>query len=85
MRSISRWGRDHKISARTIIILSYVLLNLGGLFLGDLLYSMNISWSPLWLAIPVSITLAGIILYPEKKRNTSIQIFTRDKKCAMGF
>lgn len=80
MKRISTWGHHHKIASRIFIVSGYVVLNLAGLFLGDLLYSMNISWNPLWVILPVLLTLAGLAFYPVKKKKYFYQNFYKRQK-----
>jgi hypothetical protein len=75
MKSLSFWARDHKIAARIIIALCYVILNITGLFLGDLIYSVSGTFNVALLLIPVIMTITGYIFYPKKKYKDSYQNF----------
>ncbi|HSN07782.1 MAG TPA: hypothetical protein VLS85_02035, partial [Hanamia sp.] len=68
MKQLSFWAYNHKVAARIIIVFIYFFLNLLGLFLGDLLSSLNIVLNPAFYFIPILLTLGGVILYPSKKR-----------------
>lgn len=84
MRQITIWASRNKVSARIIIIASYIVLNITGLFLGDLLYSMQITWNPLWFILPVMLTLAGLVFYPEKNKKHFYQNFYKRQKLSDG-
>jgi len=75
MKSISFWGRDHKIAARIIIGLCYIILNIAGLVLGDLLHSIWGNFNIALLLIPIAMTITGYVLYPNKKYKDSYRNF----------
>lgn len=85
MKRVSFWALHHKIAARIIIVLIYFLLNLLGLFCGDLLSSLNIVLSPAFYLIAILLTLGGIIFYPSKKRKHAYKNFYLRQKLADGF
>lgn len=80
MKSISFWGRDHKIAARVIIVLCYCILNISGLFLGDILHSIAGSFNPALLLIPLLITIAGFLFYPDKRNKDAYKNFYWQQK-----
>lgn len=84
MKRVSFWALHHKLAARIIITLIYILLNLLGLFFGDLLSSLNIFLAPSYYLIAVLLTLGGILLYPSKKRKHSYKNFYFRQKFADG-
>ncbi|MEO8822447.1 MAG: hypothetical protein ABI366_02655 [Ginsengibacter sp.] len=65
MKSISFWANNHKVAARISIILIYFLLNVIGIFLGDILFSMNVFLSPVFYIIAILIGLLGLFFYPS--------------------
>ncbi|MEO9022418.1 MAG: hypothetical protein ABI237_09185 [Ginsengibacter sp.] len=67
MRKISVWAYHHKFLARIGIICIYILLNVLGLFTGDMFHSFGIVFNSLFLLITVTICIAGLIFYPSKK------------------
>ena len=80
MKTIAYWGQKNKNAARFIILFSYVFLNIIGFFLGDILYSMNIAFSPLFYVFAFLLTLLGWLLYPPKSRkNEFTNFFARQK------
>jgi len=80
MRKISHWASCHIWLTRFIIIGIYLLLNLMGLFLGDLLFSVGVVIKPLFLFAPCSIVLVGLFLYPsQKERNKYRNFYLRHK------
>jgi hypothetical protein len=67
MRSISLWARDHAWSSRLLIVLViYPLLNLTGLFLGDLLESSKIVFSSSWTYILSFVIILLFLFYPGR-------------------
>ena len=84
MKKLSFWSRDHKTSARILIIVGYLILNVAGLFLGDLLHSFAGNFNAALLLIPVALTLAGYILYPSKKNKNSYKNFYSTQKLNDG-
>lgn len=82
MKSISFWASNHKATARVTIILIYFLLNAVGIFLGDILFSMNIFLSPLFYVAATLIALLGLIIYPSKRLKYSRKNFYFQQKNA---
>lgn len=82
MKTLAFWGRNNKNSARLIIIFSYVLLNLIALFLGDLFYSLNIAFTPIFCVFAVALTLIGYMIYPSKVRKHEYKNFFIRQKSA---
>lgn len=80
MKQISFWAHDHKVSARIAIILIYLLLNISGLFIGDILFSMDFVL-PVWLLVlACMLTVTGTILYPLKKsKHLYLNYYNRQK------
>ena len=67
MKSISLWARDHAWPSRLLIILViYPLLNLTGLFLGDLLESSNIVYSSSWTYVLSFVIILLFLFYPGR-------------------
>ncbi len=80
MKSISIWAHQHKTAARISIIFIYFLLNIIGLFAGDILYSMHVELPVFFYLACVLIVFAGLIIYPSKKNKVKYSNFyTRQK------
>lgn len=82
MKRISFWAREHKHSARVIIVFFYLLLHFTGLFLGDIVHSFNIQFTPLFNQVAIVMTLLGFILYPSKNRKHQYKNFFARQKLA---
>lgn len=67
MKAISIWAHQHTIFARSFIVCIYIFLNIIGLFLGDLIHSMNVVLSAPFYLFALSLTLVGLFIYPSKK------------------
>lgn len=80
MKHISSWAHAHKVEARIAIFLIYIILNISGLFVGDILYSMDINL-PQWILILACIvTVVGAFLYPLKKhKHRYLNFYKRQK------
>ena len=65
MRRISRWAASHRNSARISIVLAYLLMNVLGFLLGDLLSSFEITVHPLVAYGAVAVFLFSAIFYPR--------------------
>lgn len=85
MKKISVWAKDHKWSARFIIVASFIILNILGGVTGVLLSSLGIS-------IPAAVMLffacaysAGFIAYPSRSlKGTKLNVpafYIRQKSC----
>ena len=76
MKRISFWARNHKWPARIIIVVSFILLNVLGIFTGIFLDKLGISISSTTLLVFVSVFLVGFAFYPSKaaknKKNATI-------------
>ena len=85
MKKISRWAKDHKVSARLIIIFSFILLTLLGIITGALLNNVGVSISSGTLFIVIAVYLVAVIAYPSKslkgKKLTAAVFYTRQKTC----
>lgn len=82
MKSISFWAKNHKTASRVLIIVIYVLLNVIGIFLGDILFSMGIVLSPLFYAVAIVISILGLLIYPSRKSRVSRKNFYFQQKSA---
>lgn len=82
MKSISIWAHTHKAKARLSIFVIYLFLNIAGLFLGDILYSMNIELPEWILLVAVLLTIGGTIWYPAKKLKSVYQNYYFRRKLA---
>jgi len=67
MKQLSFWAKTHKHTARLLIIFCYVLLNLLGWQVGQLLNQSDVLLSEPLLAVLVILYLLGIALYPAKQ------------------
>lgn len=84
MKKISHWAKDHKRSARMLIIVSFVLLNVLGIATGNLLSSLDISIPELVLYLFVAAAAAGFIFYPSrsfKEQRSKAAFYVRQKSC----
>ena len=68
MKRLSFWAHNHKVATRIIIVFIYLILNICGLIVGDLLYSINIELIPAFFYMVICIALLGLLIYPLKKR-----------------
>ena len=75
MKKLAFWAHTHKNPARLIIILSYGVLNLLALFLGDIFHSLNIEFTPTLYLFAFVLTLTGWMLYPSKSRKKEYRNF----------
>lgn len=82
MRNISIWASHHKALARVYIVCIYILLNIFGLFTGDLFHSFGIIFNSLFLLIAVTICIAGLIFYPSKKLKATYKNYYLRQKSA---
>lgn len=82
MRNISLWARGHIMLTRCFIGLLYIVLTLLGLFLGDLVFSANITLPVLFIYGPFALFLTGLILYPVKERKHSYKNYYFQQKSA---
>ena len=82
MKKLAFWAHSHKNTARLIIILSYIVLNLLALFLGDIIHSLNIEFTPTLYLFAVVLTLTGWMLYPSKSRKNEYRNFFKRQKSA---
>ena len=82
MKRLAFWAHDNKNTARATIIISYVLLNLIALFLGDIIHSLNIEFTPLFFVFAIVLTLVGWMIYPSKIRKKEYKNFFMWQKSA---
>lgn len=82
MKKLAFWARENKNSARATIIISYVFLNLIALFLGDLIHSLNIQFTPLFFVFASILTIVGWMIYPSKNRKKEYRNFFLRQKSA---
>lgn len=85
MKKLSTWAHTHTAYARIIIICIYILLNILGLFTGDILYSMGVEFNPLVWFGTMLLTFTGIFLYPSRKLKSRYKNFYNRQKLADGF
>ena len=75
MRIISVWARGHIMLTRLLIVFLYIIINLLGLFLGDLLFSSNIVLTSLFIFLTIGLLFAGMLIYPSKEKKNSYKNF----------
>ena len=75
MKKLAFWARENKNTARLAIIVSYILLNLLALFVGDVFHSLNIEFTPLLFVFALIMTLVGWMIYPSKIRKKEYKNF----------
>jgi hypothetical protein len=80
MRKLSYWSRDHKNPARILILIGYLILNVTGLFLGDLVHSISGTFNQALILIPIILTIVGYIFYPKKKYKSIYKNFYSRQK-----
>ncbi|MEO7923237.1 MAG: hypothetical protein ABIR30_06120 [Chitinophagaceae bacterium] len=85
MKKISRWAKDHKRSARIIIIASILLMNVLAFVTGSLFSSLGISIPLFSLLFFAALYAVGFIGYPSKilkgNKLTAAAFYTRQKTC----
>ncbi|MEO7393358.1 MAG: hypothetical protein ABIU11_00370 [Chitinophagaceae bacterium] len=84
MKKISIWAKNHKWSARILIVLSFGILTIAGITTGILLDSLNITIPAAVLTISFLIYFSGIIFYPsklERKKINVILFYKKQKTC----
>lgn len=85
MKKLSLWAKDHKWSARFIIVASFILLNVLGVWTGILLNSLGITIPGSVMFFFVFAYGAGFIAYPSKslsrKKLTATAFYIRQKSC----
>ena len=82
MKPISIWAHQHKTAARISIIFIYILLNIIGLFTGDILHSMNVTLNSFFYLAATLIVFTGLIIYPSKRNKSKYQNFYARQKLA---
>lgn len=82
MKKIAFWAREHKRAARFTIIACYLFLNIIGLFLGDLIHSFKIEFTPLFFGFVTLMTIFGWMIYPSKSRKYQYKNFFARQKSA---
>ena len=79
MKKISFWAKDHVWQSRLIIVGIYILLNVIGIYTGQLLREVNIILPQLYFTACIVITLVLWALYPHKKRGSGSSSYARRK------
>ena len=80
MKQISLWGQRHKWTARTIIVLCYIVLNLLALLIGDGLLANGIEVNALWVYLFTGAYLSAFVLYPFRRERKRYRSFYRWQK-----
>ncbi len=85
MKSISRWGKNHKQLTRLIIILSFILLTFLGIVTGTFLTDFGITTPAILFLSCILVYLMAVVTYPDKslkgKKITHAIFYTRQKTC----
>lgn len=82
MKRLSLWAYHHKWTARILIALCYILLNISGLLAGDLLLTMEVQVSALLVYLFATVLLTALALYPSRKEKHHYRNFYgRQKTC----
>jgi len=84
MYILSVWAKYHKWPARFIIVAIYVLLNIIGFYLGDLLTVSHITLPVSFFYIVALLFFIGVIIYPSYKRKEEYRNFYVARKTADG-
>ena len=82
MKKLAFWARAHKRAARITIITCYLFLNVIGIFLGDVIHSLNIEFTPLFFVTAILMTLLGWMIYPAKSGKKNYRNFFWRQKSA---
>jgi len=84
MKKISRWAKDHKWSARYIIIISHLILATLAVVTGVLLSSLNIAVSLSVLLFFIALYGIAFVLYPSRNKKKGFSdgnFYIRQKSC----
>ena len=85
MKKISIWAKDHKWSARFLIIASFIVLNALAILTGVLLSSIGISVPLTVMLLFAGAYCAAFIVYPSRslrrKKLTAAKFYVRQKSC----
>ncbi|MEO6613596.1 MAG: hypothetical protein ABIT05_12465 [Chitinophagaceae bacterium] len=85
MKKISGWAKDHKWSARIIIILSILTLNVLAIITGQLIRSLGLTIPIPLILLFVCLYAIGFVAYPSKalkgKTLSAAAFYTRQKSC----
>lgn len=80
MKKISLWARHHRWQTRFLIIIIYIILNLIGLFFGDILFASGVVISSFVIYAVCFVFLLGLIFYPSRKDKDKYQNFYSRQK-----
>lgn len=86
MKRISVWARHNQFQARIVIIISWILLTLIGIYIGITLKEMNSIMPKSILAISIIGYLIIFLIYPfkgQRKTKTIISFYVWQKTCDM--
>ncbi len=85
MKKISAWAKDHKRSARIIIVVSVIALNILGIVTGVYLNELGISLPLSFLLFCGGLYAIGFIAYPARslkgKKLNAAAFYVRQKSC----
>jgi hypothetical protein len=78
MKQISRWALQHRITARLLILLCYLLLNATAFIIGSLINPL-----PLWFSWLITLPfLIALLSYPSRKRKSEYRNFYHARKAS---
>lgn len=82
MKRHSLWAFHHPRAARLLIVLCYLVLNVAGLLIGDLLLAMDVPVSMPFVYGLGAMAATAFLLYPQRKENHRYRNFyLRQKSC----
>lgn len=81
LKSLSCWAKKHPWTARTIIVVSHIILAACSVYWGLLLYAKHIHLSSSWQYASIGLFVITVLLYPIKGSSSRIwrHSFTKQK------
>jgi arginine exporter protein ArgO len=68
MKKISYWAKNHKLQARIIIVICFIVLNILAITSGYLLQQIGVLLQPVFLLCCFAVFIIAMIVYPSKYR-----------------
>lgn len=84
MKRLSLWAYHHAWAARLLIVLCYVVINLAGFLIGDLLLVMGVQLSSLLVYLLTVVVLLAFALYPSRREKHRYRNFYAWQKTCDG-
>lgn len=85
MKKISFWAKTHKRTARILIVVSFILLNGLGIFIGISLTDIKISIPAIAMIFCCTVYLIALFIYPSKadkgKKMSTARFYLKQKSC----